>query len=198
LENSIQPVADLPSEARELVEKVGAQASKLQEKAQKETAAIRQRADREIEELTERSRKKVEALVEKLVAELKPLQVASVKEGQLDEALAIRDQIKQLKLHEGGAQPDPGNLVGFHSQVGKTFLFEVTGQTDGAVWGTDVYTSDSILAAAAVHAGQVQLGERKAVRVTIVPPPAGFRGSTRNGVTSAAYGAYPGAYRIGS
>jgi hypothetical protein len=198
LENSIQPVADLPPEARELVEKVGAQVNKLQDKAQKEAAAVRQRADREIEELTERSQKKVEALFEKLVAELKPLQVAYAKEGQLDEALAIRDQIKQLKGHEGGAQPDPGNLIAFHSQVGKSFVFDVTGQTDGAIWGTDVYTSDSPLAIAAVHAGQVQPGERKAVRVTIVQPPTGFRGSTRNGVASAAYGAYPGAYRIGS
>jgi LCCL domain-containing protein len=198
LENSIQPVADLPPEARELVEKVGAQVSKLQDKAQKEAAAVRQRADQEIEELTERSRKKVEALFEKLVAELKPLQVAYAKEGQLDEALAIRDQIKQLKVDAGGAQPDPGNLVSFHSQVGKSFVFEVTGQTDGAVWGTDVYTSDSLLATAAVHAGQVQPGEKKVVRVTIVPPPPSFRGSTRNGVTSASYGGYPGAYRLGS
>ena len=198
MENTLQPVDDLPPEARDLVEKTAAQVQKIQQKADKDAAAIRQRADREIEELTEKARHKVEGLFEKLSAELKPLQVAYAKEGQLDEALAIRDQIKQLRTQAGGAEPDPGNLVGYHSQVGKSFLFDVTGQTDGAIWGTDVYTSDSALAVAAVHAGQVQPGERKAVRVTIVQPPAGFRGSTRNGVTSASYGAYPGAYRLGS
>ncbi|HKB39573.1 MAG TPA: LCCL domain-containing protein [Gemmataceae bacterium] len=118
------------------------------------------------------------------------------REGQLDEALAIRDQIKQLKVDQGGAEPDPGNLLGLHTQVGKSFSFDVTGQTDGAIWGTDVYTSDSSLATAAVHAGKVRPGERKVVRVTIVPPLSSFQGTTRNGVTSGSYGPYPGAYRI--
>lgn len=195
--NFLQVVDELPPEARELVEKAETQVGKLQQKAQKETAAIQQRADREIEEVTEKSRKKVEDQLEKLIAELKPLQVAYAKEGQLDEALAIREQIRQLKGHQGGAAPDPGNLVGLHTQIGKSFLFDVTGATDGAVWGTDVYTSDSTLAVAAFHAGKVRPGERKMVRVSIVQPPPGFQGSTRNGVSSAAYGPYPGAYRVG-
>ena len=197
MEHSVRPVDDLPAEARELVEKAVAQIDKLQQKADKDAAAVRERADQEVEELMDKARKKVEGHLEKLVAELKPLQVAHAREGQLDEALAIREQIKQLRTQAGGTEPDPGNLVGYQGQVGKTFLFDVLGREDGAIWGTDVYTSDSTLAAAAVHAGVIQPGERKAVRVTIVAPPAGFRGSTRNGVTSAAFGAYPGAYRLG-
>jgi len=196
VEDFVQIVDDLPPEARELVEKVGRQVGKLRERAQKDVAAIQERADREIEELSERCRQKVQGQVEKLVAELKPLQVSYAKEGQLDEALAIRDQIKQLKVDQGGAEPDPGNLLGLHTQVGKTFHFDVTGQTDGALWGTDVYTSDSSLATAAVHAGKVRSGERKVVRVTIVPPLSSFQGTTRNGVISGSYGPYPGAYRI--
>jgi hypothetical protein len=34
------------------------------------------------------------------------------------------------------------------------------------------------------------------VRVTILPPPPAFGGSTQNGVTSSPYGAYPAAYQV--
>ena len=197
MEDVVPIVEDLPAEARELVEKLGAQVSKLRQKAQKEIATVQQRADREIEELNERCRQKVQAQIEKAIADLKPLQVSYAKEGLLDEALAIRDQIKQPKAEQAGAEPDPGTLVGLQGQVGRSFFFEVIGNTDGAIWGTDVYTSDSTLATAAVHAGQVRPGERKVVRVTIVPPLSHFEGSTRNGVTSAPFGPYPGAYRLG-
>jgi hypothetical protein len=92
--------------------------------------------------------------------------------------------------------PDPGNLVNLHGQIGKTFVFTVTGAAAGSVWGTDVYTSDSTLAAAAVHAGILQPGQTGMVRVLILMPPATFQGSTRNGVASMAYGPFPGAYRV--
>jgi hypothetical protein len=197
MENFVPLVDDLPPEARSLVEKVGQQVGKIRDKADKEAAAIRRKADREIDELTERSQEKIQVQIEKVIAELKPLQQSYVREGLLDEALAIRDQIKQLKGFQGGAEPNPGNLVALQGEVGRSFLFEVIGETSGAVWGTDVYTSDSSLAAAAVHAGAVRPGEKKAVRVAIVQPPASFQGSNRNGVASASYGAYPGAYRVG-
>jgi hypothetical protein len=102
-----------------------------------------------------------------------------------------------MEPESGNALPDPGNLTSLHGQIGKTFLFKVTGAMNGSVWGTKTYTSDSPLAVAAVHAGVLRPGQTGVVRVSIVPPPAGFQGSTQNGVTSAGYGAYPGAYRMG-
>jgi hypothetical protein len=95
------------------------------------------------------------------------------------------------------AMPDPGNLAQFLNQQGKTLVFKVTGIVGGGVWGTDVYTADSSLAAAAVHAGVLKAGQTGFVRVRIaVPPPPNYQGSTRNGVTSNNYQAYLGAYRI--
>jgi hypothetical protein len=93
--------------------------------------------------------------------------------------------------------PDPGNLAAYHAQVGKTFAFKVTGAAGmaGGVWGTDVYTLDSSLALAAVHAGVVRAGETRVVRVTVLGPQAFFRGSVRHGVASAPYGPYPG-YKV--
>ena len=40
-----------------------------------------------------------------------------------------------------------------------TLVCEVTGSSQGTVWGTDLYTDDSSIPAAAVHAGVLKDGE---------------------------------------
>jgi hypothetical protein len=63
------------------------------------------------------------------------------------------------------------------------------------VWGSGPYTLDSKIELAAVHAGVVQPGETKVVRIRVVSPPPTFDAGNQNGVPTAAYGAYPaGAY----
>ncbi len=88
----------------------------------------------------------------------------------------------------------PANLTGYRSRVGQSFQFLLTGLARGAVWGTDVYTDDSSVAAAAVHAGVVAAGETKAVTVTILPGQASYAASTRNGVSSASWGGWSGSF----
>ncbi len=88
----------------------------------------------------------------------------------------------------------PVNLVGYRNKVGQVFEFNVTGATAGAVWGTDVYTDDSSVAAAAVHAGVLRAGETKSVAITILPGQSSYAASARNGVSSAAWGAWSGSY----
>ena len=68
--------------------------------------------------------------------------------------------------------------------VGATYYFRVTGEAAGSLWGTDVYTGDSALAAAAVHAGLVKVGETAVVKVIVEQPRTKYQGSVRNGVTS--------------
>jgi hypothetical protein len=106
-------------------------------------------------------------------------------------------QIRSLRARADNIQADPGNLMQFQ-QIGKTFLFRVTGSGDGPVWGTDTYTADSLLATAAVHAGALEAGEEGVVRVSIVNM-AGVpvRGSLRNGVMSGNWGPYPIGYQVG-
>ena len=130
---------------------------------------------------------------------LQALQDQYAKAGQLDEAVAIRDRIRQLRgpgSAAPGAQNPPANLTSYRDRVGQSFLFDITGDPAGAVWGTDMYTDDSSLAAAAVHAGVVAPGERRTVRVTILPGRESYEGSTHNGVTSSSYGPWQGSYRI--
>jgi hypothetical protein len=95
-----------------------------------------------------------------------------------------------------GRGATPLTLAGYRDQAGKTLLFEVTGSTNGSVWGTDVYTDDSSLAAATVHAGVLTVGQRGVVRVTILPGQAGYAGSERHGVVSGSWQAWPGSFRI--
>lgn len=95
------------------------------------------------------------------------------------------------------ALPDPGNLTAFESQRHQVLVFTVTGATTGGnVWGSDVYTSDSRLSIAAVHAGMLKDGETGVVRVMLMDPPPAFAGSSRHGVTTSAYGPYQGAYQF--
>ena len=58
------------------------------------------------------------------------------------------------------------------------------------------YAIESGMLAAEAAFRAVQPGETAVVKVTIVPSPAGFVGSTRHGVTTDAYGAYPAAFTI--
>lgn len=90
--------------------------------------------------------------------------------------------------------PDPGHLASYQEQIGKSFAFKVTGAQPGAgaAYGTKIYTLDSTLATAAVHAGAVKPGQTGVVRVKILGPHPAFIASTRNGVTSHAYGQYAG------
>jgi hypothetical protein len=100
-------------------------------------------------------------------------------------------------LRQGFLATDaPPTMVGLCDQPGQTYYFRVEGAATGHVWGTDVYTGDSSLAAAAVHAGAVKLGETGVIKVTVVPPLNHYRGTTRNGVTTSNYGHYETAYRV--
>lgn len=91
---------------------------------------------------------------------------------------------------------DPGSLVSYRGQTGNSFLFQVTGSSNGSIWGTDIYTDDSSLATAAVHSGVLSPGESGVVLVTILPGEASYTGSTQNSVTSSNYGAWSGSFCV--
>ena len=95
------------------------------------------------------------------------------------------------------ASDAPARIQDLCDTPGTTYYFRVTGDTSGGgVWGTDVYTGDSTLAAAAVHAGALKPGETAVVRVRVVPPLAQYQGSIRNGVSSHDFGRFGTAYSV--
>ena len=106
------------------------------------------------------------------------------------------DQIRSLPDSGYLAADAPQNMLDLIEPVGATYYFRVTGKSEGPLWGTDVYTGDSALSVAAVHAGQVKVGETAIVKVKVISPPCAFAGSIRHGVTSHDFGRYGSAYSL--
>ncbi|MBK8009535.1 MAG: hypothetical protein IPK23_14760 [Rhizobiales bacterium] len=106
---------------------------------------------------------------------------------------------KQLRglLNQGFlAAEAPPNMLELCHDIGANYYFRVRGDTEGQVWGTDVYTGDSLLSVAAVHAGLVKPGDTAVVKVTVVAPPAKYQGSIRNNVKAHDFGRYGSAYKL--
>jgi len=93
---------------------------------------------------------------------------------------------------------DPGSVKNIPGAApGQTIAVWVAGQAaGGSIWGSDVYTADSSLARAAVHAGLIGDGAAGTVIVQVLPGRASYEGSTRFGVTSSAYGSYGLSYSL--
>jgi hypothetical protein len=189
---------ELPREAREAIDAADREMADLRARASRQATEIRARADQAAAELEDRAEEQVRQRQLALFHTLRPIQDRLARDGRLDEALAVRERIRSLRAALLQARPDPGNLAHINDpQVGTSLLFEVTGSTDGVVWGSDVYTGDSALAAAAVHAGALADGERGVVRVTFVDAlNVEFVGTERNGVYSQDYGPWPVGFRV--
>ncbi|MGV3524966.1 MAG: LCCL domain-containing protein [Candidatus Sericytochromatia bacterium] len=89
-----------------------------------------------------------------------------------------------------------GNLNNFRDQLNKEVVLQVTGRTDRSVWGSGIYTDDSDVGTAAVHAGLVKPGEVGIVRVRILEGKPSYTASVSNGVTSQAYGSWGGSFEF--
>jgi len=69
------------------------------------------------------------------------------------------------------------------------------GGETGVVWGTDIYTSDSVVCRAARHAGVVG-PDGGVIRVTAAPGQQSYAGSSRNGVQTDSYASWPASFRV--
>jgi LCCL domain-containing protein len=82
-------------------------------------------------------------------------------------------------------------------EVGEQFDYDCP--ADGQayiVWGVDVYTDDSSVCTAAVHAGLITLGEGGTVTIEMREGEDSYEGSERNGVTTSSYGQWGGSFVI--
>jgi len=81
----------------------------------------------------------------------------------------------------------------FREQAGRrvSFVCPASDRWFRPVWGTDVYTADTKLCSAAIHAGKLKFGQPGLVTIVIGAHEEPYVGSERNGVTSDDYGAWP-------
>ena len=200
---------DLPPEARELIAEAERTARQVREHVTRRGDQIRAAAEDEVRAIRRRSEGEARALEVEATRELTPalrslfdglraLQEGYARLGKLDEALAIRANLRQLRAELLGIRADPGTLSDFGTEFDeRPLLFEVAGRTDGALWGSGPYTLDSHLGTAAVHSGLVKPGLRAVVRVTVLESEyREYAGSERRAVTSSEYNGGSRAYRM--
>jgi hypothetical protein len=174
----------------------GAEGEPLPAEAQRVTAAL----DEDVMAIRAEAQERIAARTREAVAQLQRIQDDYCRAAKLDEAVAVRDRIRALMASSLQAQPDPGNLSGYRNHPRPAeLLFKVTGSTEGTCYGTDVYTDDSRLAVAAVHAGVLRSGETGVVRVVLLPGQASYPGSSRQGVSSTTWGSgWSASFRVES
>jgi hypothetical protein len=138
----------------------------------------------------------------KTLADLQTMQDGLTKKGNLDGALAVRNAVNNLKIMQKlkgkPILPDPGSLTSYEqAKPGEEVVFKVMGKTaGGTVWGTDLYTLDSKLAMAAVHAGVLKTGQEGIVKVVFAPGLSSYTGSEKNGVKSSSWASYRMSYKV--
>jgi hypothetical protein len=105
---------------------------------------------------------------------------------------ALMGQAQQVTL----AAQAQTNAAVFRDQVGRrlTFVCPANVNINQDVYGTDVYTDTSPICAAAAHAGVFTHGTSTAVTIVMEGEKQSFTASTRNSVTSLAYGRWWGTY----
>ncbi len=158
---------------------------------------VYQQYDKEIADVYKKAEADLQDRRDKTAAELKKVQDLFCKEAKLDEAVAVRDLIRDVRDGISGALPDPGYINNGSNDIGKVFFYQTTGvTTGGSIYGTDIFTTGSHLAMAAVHSGVLKAGQRGVVRVTILPGQASYAAATRHGITSYGYGAYSVSFKV--
>ncbi|HYI21407.1 MAG TPA: LCCL domain-containing protein, partial [Candidatus Limnocylindrales bacterium] len=81
------------------------------------------------------------------------------------------------------------NAASFRGLLDQEFDFICPpGGQAGIVWGTDVYTDDSSVCTAAVHAGLIDLASGGNVRIVMLAGRDSYEPSTSNGITSLTWG----------
>ncbi len=81
------------------------------------------------------------------------------------------------------------SMVSF--ETGKTYKFKCPASgKESAVWGTDIYTLDSSICNAAVHAGKLTLESGGSVTIELRSGESTYKGTTRNGIKTNDFGQY--------
>jgi hypothetical protein len=82
-------------------------------------------------------------------------------------------------------------------EAGKTYKFKCPpAGKESSVWGTDIYTLDSSICNAAVHAGKLTLESGGSVTIELRPGESAYKGSTRNGIKTNDYGPYGSSFVV--
>jgi len=86
---------------------------------------------------------------------------------------------------------------GFKNDEGQIYKFRCPEQgVEHTIWGSDVYTLDSSICTAAVHAGLFSLANGGIVTVEFRPGRLTYGSTVRNGIKSKTFGEYPNSFVV--
>ncbi len=115
----------------------------------------------------------------------------------------VNTYVQNLGNTGGSSSPQnlgncPANAFAYSANLGKQYSCTCLASqtTSGSVWGTDIYTSDSALCRAAVHAGYQQSGFQGTVVFEMLAGQSTYTGSTQKGITSLSTGAKTSSIRF--
>ena len=135
--------------------------------------------------------------------DLSELQALRIQElAELAKSLKISDDISGLNnsgldiVQIEAEITNPGSMQGYKDSqyYDKVYKMLITGASSGSAWGTDIYTDDSTITYAAVHAGAIAVGVTDYVYVKVLPGQSNYISSTQNGITSSSWGSWNGSY----
>jgi len=112
--------------------------------------------------------------------------------------VTLSEQLDTAKLFSSAISIATANDMTAYSEtdIGKIYKMTITGNTGGTIWGTNIYTNDSYIPKAAVHAGVITAGQTKEVYIKIVEGLNDYPATTQNGVTSDSWGAWGLSYQF--
>lgn len=185
---------ELPNGAANVLERLNQQVTRVERTAEAQIADVM----RQVYAIEDEAAEEARSMTVEAIDKLKMLQEQYTRDGMLDDALAVRELVRSMEAElEGVEITDAPQTIGYNSEVGQIFYYRLTGDADyGSVWGSGIYTYDSFLAVAAVHAGVLRDGESGLVKVTVLPGQENYLGEERHGITSYEYGMYSLSYRI--
>jgi hypothetical protein len=86
---------------------------------------------------------------------------------------------------------------GFKGEAGQTYTFQCPEEgTEHTIFGSDIYTQDSSICTAAVHAGLFNLAQGGVVTIEYRPGRSTYGSTVRNGIKSKTWGEYPRSFVV--
>jgi hypothetical protein len=87
------------------------------------------------------------------------------------------------------------DALAYGTKRDETILYNCPAEgSPSPVWGTDLYTADSSVCTAAVHAGKLTLAEGGAVIIVIREGASSYEGSQRNDISTGSWDSYPASF----
>ena len=124
--------------------------------------------------------------------------------GTLEGTVPGAERVRiQQRLYPDDRPPTPTTATTWQTQAKElstepgmrfTLTCPANGEISGRLWGTDLYTNDSSICTAAVHAGLISVARGGTVAIETRVGVSSYKGMVRFGVTSLDYGSWSGSF----